>query len=496
MDDPKIMKRNLLMFPLGTVGRDMIYNLFTNFIFTFILFTRGLSAAQLGAVSAIMIGARVFDALNDPIMGNIIERTRTRWGKYKPWLIVGILSTSLVVYAVFNSKLTGWKFVWFFAVIYFLYSITYTMHDISYWGMVPALGTDAHVRDQITARTNLFAGIGGTLAGFFIPMLTTGSMTIGGNTAYAYGRVALVICILAPAFLCFTIFGVHERREINAAPVEPFSFKKIIDVFRGNDQLLWIALIFLFQQVGNDMVLGGLGSTYIYFDLGYEGGFYSNFSTFGLAATAVLMVIYPRLASKTTRKEFMKKMLFVAFAGYGGMLLIGLLMPSANPTLKCWIMTLAYMAANFGNYAYYLIMMISIINTVEYNEYLHGEREEALVASVRPLITKLGSAVVIAINYIAYLICGVTGYTQQISDFEQQTSLGIITESEKLESINSVIANVGSGQKVGLLLVLTILPLLCMFISYKLYIKHYRLDEDEYKRICKTLEQRNAEKSY
>ena len=59
-----------------------------------------------------------------------------------------------------------------------------------------------------------------------------------------------------------------------------------------------------------------------------------------------------------------------------------------------------------------------------------------------------------------------------------------------------MIANVGSGQKVGLLLVLTILPLLCMFISYKLYIKHYRLDEDEYKRICKTLEQRNAEKSH
>ena len=67
-------KRNLWMFPLGTVGRDMIYNLFTNFIFTYILFTRHLTAAQLGAVTAIMVGARVFDALNDPVMGNIIER--------------------------------------------------------------------------------------------------------------------------------------------------------------------------------------------------------------------------------------------------------------------------------------------------------------------------------------------------------------------------------------------------------------------------------------
>ena len=154
-------KRNLWMFPLGTVGRDMIYNLFTNFIFTYILFTRHLTAAQLGAVTAIMVGARVFDALNDPVMGNIIERTRSRYGKFKPWLVIGILSTSVVVYLAFNTSLQGWSFIAFFGVIYFLYSITYTMHDISYWGMVSALSSDPHVRNSLTSRTNLFAGIGG-----------------------------------------------------------------------------------------------------------------------------------------------------------------------------------------------------------------------------------------------------------------------------------------------------------------------------------------------
>ena len=491
--DEKRVKKNLLMFPLGTVGRDMIYNLYTNFIFTFILFTRGLDAKQLGVVSAIMIGARVFDALNDPIMGNIIERTRTRWGKYKPWLVIGILTTSIVVYAAFSTKLTGWKFVWFFAVIYFLYSITYTMHDISYWGMVPALGTDAHVRDQFTSRATLFAGIGGTLAGFFIPMLTTGSKTIGGSTPYAYSIVALVICILGPLFLCFTIFGVQEDRSYNDDPVPPISFKKIISVFKNNDQLLWISLIFLFQQAGNNLALGGLGSTYIYFDLGYEGGFYSNFSTFGLAATAILMVTYPMIAKKIKRKNFMKIMLIVSGIGYGAMLLIGLFMPSTNASLKCWMFTVAYMLANFGIYSYYLIMMISIINTVEYNEYKNGERDEAIIASMRPFVTKFGSAVVVAINYITYLICGVTKYTQQISEFEQQTSLNIITESEKLTKINEVISNVSSWQKTGLLLVLTVLPFVFMYISYKLYVKHYKLDEDEYARICDEIAAKKAE---
>ena len=131
MDEKKVLKKNLWMFPLGTVGRDMVYNLVTNFLLTYILFTKGLSGAQLGAITAIMVAARVFDALNDPIMGNIIEITHTRWGKFKPWLLSGILLTSLVVVMVFATDLRGWDFVILFGVFYFSYSIAYTMHDIS-----------------------------------------------------------------------------------------------------------------------------------------------------------------------------------------------------------------------------------------------------------------------------------------------------------------------------------------------------------------------------
>ena len=164
MDEARRTRKNLWMFPLGTVGRDMIYTLFTNFILTYILFTRSLTAAQLSAITAIMVAARVFDALNDPIMGNIIERTRSRYGKFKPWLLAGILLTSAVVYAAFNTRLEGWSFVAFFGFIYLMYSIAYTMHDISYWGMVAALGSDEDTRNRFTSRATLFAGVGVTLA--------------------------------------------------------------------------------------------------------------------------------------------------------------------------------------------------------------------------------------------------------------------------------------------------------------------------------------------
>lgn len=491
-EELKIKKKNLIMYPLGTIGRDMIYNLFTNFILTFILFTRKLDAAQLAAITAIIVGARVFDALNDPIMGNIIERTRTKWGKFKPWLAIGIVSTSIVVYLAFNTNLQGWSFIWFFGVIYFMYSITFTMHDISYWGMIPSLGTDSHVRNQFTSRATLFAGIGGAIAGFLIPRFTTGAGTIGGSASYAYGRIALVICIIAPLFLCFTIFGVRENRDYNKEKVPPVSFKKIFGTIGGNDQLIWIALIFLLQQMGNGLALGGLGSTYIYFDLGYQGGYYSNFSTFGLAATAVLMVLYPAISQKINRKPLMAIMILVSAIGYIAMFVIGAFMPSANASLKCWLFTAGYMLANFGQYSFYLIMMISILNTVEYNELKHGERDEAIIASLRPFLTKLSSALVAVLTYVSYIVFGVLNYTNEISKFEQLTSMGEMTEAQKLSNIAGVITNVQSGQKLGLLVCITVVPFIFMFVSYILYKKHYKLDEDEYTRICGELQARRG----
>ena len=488
MEDLKLRKKNLIMFPLGTVGRDMVYYLFTSCIMTFVLFTRSLTNSQFAAITAIVVAARIFDALNDPIMGNIIERTRTRWGKFKPWLVIGILSTSVVVYLAFNTDLQGWSFVWFFGIIYFMYSITYTMHDISYWGMVPALSSDANARNQFTARATLFAGIGGTVASVLIPMFTVGDMAIGGSTTTAYGIIALIVCILAPLFLCFTIFGVREKREYTDAP--PVSFKKIWRTITGNDQLLWISLIFLLQQIGNGFIVGGIGSTYIYFDFGYEGGLFSLFSIVGMSVTAFLMIFYPAISRKIKRKKLMGILAAISLVGYAVMLAAGLFLPS--DMTKFWMVVVGYMLSNFGQYGYYLIMMISIINTVEYNEYRTGERDEAIIASLRPFLTKLASALIVLITNASYIIFGVTGYTNRISDFENQCARKLITESEKISSISGVISGIEPGKTLALLLCMVIIPCALMLVSYVLYKKHYKLDEDEYARICSELEARKA----
>ena len=547
--DQKTVKKNRLMFPLGTVGRDMMYQLFTNYLYAFVLLTRQLDKAQLATIAAIMVAARVFDALNDPLMGNIIDRTRTKWGKFKPWLVIGILTTSLVIYAAFNTKLQGWPFVIFFGVIYFLYSITYTMHDISYWGMIPSLSTDAAERNLLTSRTNLFAGFGGALANFLIPMLTVGAMTIGRSSVTAYGVIALIIAVITPLFLCFTIFGVRENRAYEKEPAPKISFKKIIRTIVGNDQLRWIIPIFLLQQIGNGVVLGGLGQFYIYFQFGYAGGLYSLFNTIGMLATAVLMILYPMISAKVQRKALMKKLLLASIIGYVVMLAAGLFGSSLG-MIAFWIITLGFMIANVGQYGFYLILMISILNTVEYNEYTTGSRDDAIIASIRPFVTKLGGALIVVITTVTYLLFNVTDTTNQISDYEmkaqkaqqvvvegmalkqsgdeklatvlkeiKEQELGVfvtdISEDDlkavvvkndeaklnevldkvdkaKLTNIDDVLSKVESGQTVGLLLTMVILSFVFMLLTYVLYMKHYKLDEPEYERICKELEERKA----
>ena len=483
MDEQKTLKKNLWFFPLGTVGRDMMYNLVTNFLLTYILFTKGLDAAQLGAITAIMVAARVFDAANDPIMGNIIENTHTRWGKFKPWMVIGTVLSCVVVYMVFATNLKGWEFVGLFGVFYFCYSIAYTMHDISFWGIVPALSSDAGARDAFTSRATLFAGAGGTVASIIIPMFTTGASAIGGNASTAYKIVALGICIVMPAFFLFTILGVKEHRSTEKPKKQEGGiFKKMIEAVKHNDQLRWITVIFLIQQLGNGFVLGGIGSTYIYLQYGYEGGLYSLFSTVGVAATAFLMLFYPAISKKINRKPLMKMMVVISAVGYALMILSRFI-----TGIGFVLLTVGYMISNFGLYSYYLIMMISIINTVEYNEYKTGDRNEAIIASVRPLITKMSSALIVVMTTATYMIFGVTNYTNQISELENASAAGLISDVEKLDAIKNVLQGVDPSQTWGLLILMVVIPYSMMILSNALYQKKYTLDEAEYDRICKEL---------
>ena len=184
-------------------------------------------------------------------------------------------------------------------------------------------------------------------------------------------------------------------------------------------------------------------------------------------------------------------MMIASAVGYTLMLISGLFFPEG---IKFWGLTIGFMLGNFGNYSYYLIMMISIMNTVEYNELNKGTRDEGIITSLRPFITKMGSALFLLVTSGIYTVFGVTKFTNGISEFENAANAGTITDAEKTVKIAEVLSGVTSAETHGLLICMALIPLVLMFVSYILYLKKYKLDEDEFERICKAIEEKKGNK--
>ena len=216
--------------------------------------------------------------------------------------------------------------------------------------------------------------------------------------------------------------------------------------------------------------------------------FFTLFQMLGMAVTALLVIFYPMISRKIVRKKLMGTLMIISAIGYVIMLVPGLLL--AGGMLKFICITLGSMLANFGQYGFYLIMMISIMNTVEYNEYKHGSRDEGIVSSLRPFLTKMASAITVAIANITYIVFGIIKYTNGIADLEQAANIGTISSEEKASQITTLLSGVQHSQSLGLLIVATVVPCVLMFISYRLYMKHYKLDETEYNRICAEIAER------
>ena len=138
----RLSGRSKLSYALGAVGKDMVYMLSASYVLYYFQDLLGVSAVAMGII---LMAARVFDAFNDPIMGVIVAKTKTRWGKFRPWLLIGTVTNAVILYLMFAAppKLDGAGLTAYAAVFYILWGVTYTMMDIPYWSMIPARASAA-----------------------------------------------------------------------------------------------------------------------------------------------------------------------------------------------------------------------------------------------------------------------------------------------------------------------------------------------------------------
>lgn len=478
----KPFTKNMLMFSLGTIGRDFLYFLFNSFLMTFILFTKTTDNKMLMVVGAIIVVARIFDALNDPIMGGIVENTRTKWGKYKPWQLLGAVLTGAVIISVFCVKLDGWSYIGFLAFAYLMFSITFTMNDISYWGMLPSLTSDEHERNKLTSCAQLLASAGVGLASLLIPLFTTGSLAKWGAPT-GYKVIGIISAVLMVLFQLFTILGVKEKP---LPPIKPdksdrLTLKKMFKTIAKNDQLLWCALIMLIFSIGTGVVGGGLLTMYVYFEFGYEGGYTLLIGLgYGIIST-LFTATYPWLSKKFGRNKILYSAGIATIFGFALMLIFALAIPTGAPKSSEWfakfiLIALAYTIIGYGA-GFYMIMVINMANTVEYNEWKYGQRNESLIFSLRPFTAKLSSALTQALVIGVYAVASITTYTNAISNIENEASKNLITNKVKMEKITEIINKVSLQDRQILVSCMCIIPIVFMIVALILYKKKCTLSE-------------------
>ena len=167
-------------YGIGAVGKDMVYMLSASYVLYYFQDILKTSAIAMGII---LLVARVFDAFNDPIMGVVVAKTKTRWGKFRPWLMIGTITNAIVLFLMFAAppSLDGKGLVAYAAVTYILWGVTYTMMDIPYWSMIPAFTEGGKEREGLSALGRSCAGVGSAL----VTVLTVMAVTVIGSSLTA-----------------------------------------------------------------------------------------------------------------------------------------------------------------------------------------------------------------------------------------------------------------------------------------------------------------------
>ena len=408
----KTFNRNKWFFSVSGIGRDMSYALIDSFLLVYIQFGVSLTLAQFTALSLIIgVGGRIWDALNDPLMGAIIEGSHLRWGKFRPWILLGAILCGLVIITMFNvQSLAGWRFVVFMTVMYLLWESTFTMNDIGYWAMLPSLSSVKQERNSVTTLTVLFAGIGAILAQGIIPQVTVGDMRAG------YRFVSSLIAGVFIGCQVLAFFGVKEAKRAKVEQSENISLKKMWKTIIRNDQILWMTLSMLFYNIGSTMITA-LAANLIYLEIGYNGTLYFYVVVaYGLTMVGV-NALYPWLAGKLGRKKLQNWSIAAAIAGY---LVIAAMGWTSFFPFNIWLLCAFCVLVSAGQSLFYMTCIINMTNCVEYNDFKYGERNEAVVSTLRPFMAKFASAMHTLLVTMVLAISGAFLLSQSISTLETQ----------------------------------------------------------------------------
>ncbi|KRM11897.1 galactose cation symporter [Paucilactobacillus suebicus DSM 5007 = KCTC 3549] len=404
--------RKYLAYAFGTFGHDAFYNTMSIYFMMFItsqLFTSGASAKMVGMVTAIIVIIRVGEIMFDPMIGGVVDNTNTRWGKFRPWILIGSVVASIGLLFLFSDYFglalnNPTMYLVALAVSFLVIDVFYSFSDIAIWSLLPAVSLDSKVRTRFGTASRIGSTLGAQIViviispaimffSHLISKVPFGQETRAGWTGYV--AIVAILCTGGAIIACMNLKEQHNLIRSNV------KHTTVTDIFRAigrNSQLLWIAasyFLFAFSYV----VTNSLLLYYFTYRLGNAGAY-----TWVGVITCILGVIsvslFPALEMLIKRKAIYIGGIAFMLIGYVIFLFAGQSLP----------MVLVAVAFYFFPYPLiFLATLMTITDSVEYGQLINGTRNESVTLSVRPLIDKLAGAASNGIVGIVAVAAGMTG---------------------------------------------------------------------------------------
>ncbi len=374
--------REKIFYGVGAVGLDLSYGMFYSFLSYYLSSVLGLKEAFLLLLTPI---ARIWDGINDPMMGTIVDNTRTKFGKYRPWILIGAAANGLVLFLLFTSfGMSGLPLYIYIGVMYILWGMTNTMADIPYWSMVPSFTSDPKDRNMVSTVARTFSGLGQGIitvaTPIILPMLSSGITTEKGYSASGFSRWAGILGVLLVVFALVCVLSTKERNVVYGEK-KKFSFKQIFKVLRSNDQLLVFMLFAMLSNAGWYLTSGT--AVYYFSDVLGEPTKQSTFQMIGAVGSVLGLAVIPVLSKWFNKKRIYQISLCVTILGYIIMYICGPIMK--NPLA----LSVAYILSSTGIASMFVSQTIFLADIVDYGEYKNGERNESITFSMKGFLQKM-----------------------------------------------------------------------------------------------------------
>ena len=380
----KLSFRNKAAFGFGAFGKDVVYMLVNSYLLYYYNVVLGVSSTFVGTV---LMAARVFDAINDPFMGVIVAKTRTRFGRFRPWILSGTVLNAFVIYALFSApgQMSGGGLRVWLAVFYIIWGVSYTMMDIPFWSMVPAITEPGKDREQLSSLARSCSGVGDAL-----PMVLTMVIVpiLGGGAAILNYRIgfrwwALIVAIVFIVSEIVFCLNVPERR---AEKMESVGIGHMFKSLFKNDQAMTVVIAVILVYMALNIV-GNLILYFFQFDVGNTDA-YSVFVAICFAAQVLFMALVPAFRRKIEKLKFFALGIAVQVLGF----VVLLVFAYTNLYQDNWIILALPGVLVYAGYGILNVMLtIFLSDSVDYGELKNGTREEAVVFSMQTFTVKLAS---------------------------------------------------------------------------------------------------------